>query len=219
MLLKTEETVDARFEPTPLQVPAWQMVAKRGLDVLGAATALVVLAPLFALISILIRLTSPGPIFFRWHVVGRGGKPFLGYKFRSMFDGADRARDQLQDKNEMTGIFFKMKNDPRVTPIGRILRRFSLDELPQLWSVLVGHMSLVGPRPCQVFEHQQLEDWQKQRVQMKPGCVSLWIVSGKTQDFDEMVRLDLYYIKNWSMWLDLGILFRAVPYMVLGRNQ
>jgi lipopolysaccharide/colanic/teichoic acid biosynthesis glycosyltransferase len=195
------------------------MAAKRSLDVLGAALGLVVLSPLSALISILIRLTSPGPLFFRWHVVGGGGEPFVGYKFRSMYNGADRAREQLEDKNEMTGIFFKMKNDPRVSSIGRILRRFSLDELPQLWSVLVGHMSLVGPRPCQVFEHQQLTEWQKQRVQMKPGCVSLWIVSGKTQDFDEMVCLDLYYIYSWSLWLDLRILLRALPYVILGKNQ
>jgi len=219
MLLKTEEANDAQFDVTPLQHPAWQMAAKRSLDVLGAALGLVILSPLFALISILIRLTSPGPIFFRWHVVGRGGKAFMGYKFRSMFNGADRAREQLKDKNEMTGIFFKMKNDPRVSPIGRILRRFSLDELPQLWSVLVGNMSLVGPRPCQVFEYKQLTEWERQRVQMKPGCVSLWIVSGKTQDFDEMVRLDLHYIYNWSLWLDLLILLQALPYVVLGKNQ
>src|ERR1022692_191882 len=139
MLLKTEDVNDAQFASTAPPAPAWQMAAKRGLDILGAATALAVFSPLFALISILIRLTSPGPILFRWHVVGRGGKPFVGYKFRSMFDGADRAREQLRDKNEMTGVFFKMKNDPRVTSVGQVLRRFSLDELPQLWSVLVGH--------------------------------------------------------------------------------
>ena len=219
MLLKTEEANDARFAPTPLRVPGWQRAVKRGLDILGSAMALVVFSPLFVLIPILIRLTSPGPIFFRWHVVGRGGKPFVGYKFRSMFDGADRAREQLQDKNEMTGVFFKMKNDPRVTSVGQVLRRFSLDELPQIWSVIVGHMSLVGPRPCQVFEYQQLTEWQKQRAQVKPGLVSLWIVSGKTQDFDEMVRQDLDYTYNWSMWLDLEILLRALPYVLLGKNN
>lgn len=203
----------------PLHVSAWQMAIKRALDVMGAVVAIVVFSPLLILIPILIRLTSPGPILFRWHVVGRGGKPFVGYKFRSMFDGADRAREQLRDKNEMTGVFFKMKNDPRVTSVGRVLRRFSLDELPQLWSVLVGHMSLVGPRPCQVFEYEQLAESQKQRAQMRPGLVSLWIVSGKTQDFDAMVRLDLYYTYNWSVWLDLEILFRALPYVILGKNQ
>lgn len=219
MLLKTENLSEERFAWTPLQHPVWQTAVKRMLDVGGATIGLLVLFPLFALIAVIIRLTSPGPIFFRWRVVGRGGQEFVGYKFRSMFDGADRAREQLEDKNEMSGIFFKMKNDPRITSIGRILRRFSLDELPQLWSVLVGHMSLVGPRPCQVFEYQQLTEWQKQRVQMRPGCVSLWIVSGKTKDFDEMVRFDLNYICNWSIWLDFQILFRAVPYVILGKNQ
>ena len=143
----------------------------------------------------------------------------MGYKFRSMFAGADRAREQLREKNEMTAVFFKMKNDPRVTPVGRILRRFSLDELPQLWSVFWGHMSLVGPRPAQVFEHEQLEDWQKQRVQLKPGLVSLWIVSGKTRNLDEMARLDLDYIRNLSIWLDLKILLKALPYVLLGKNE
>jgi lipopolysaccharide/colanic/teichoic acid biosynthesis glycosyltransferase len=219
MHLKTEAIKEAQLPATPLQFPAWQIAAKRALDVVASAIALIVLAPLFLLISILIRLTSPGPVFFRWHVVGQHGKPFVGYKFRSMFNGADRARENLRDKNEMSGVFFKMKNDPRITPVGKVLRRFSLDELPQLWSVLVGHMSLVGPRPCQTFEFEQLTEWQKQRVQLKPGCVSSWIVSGKTQDFDEMVRQDLYYTYNWSPRLDLEILLRALPYVFLGKNH
>ena len=219
MLLKTEEVNNEQFTWTPVQSSAWGAAAKRGLDILGAAIALFVFSPLFLVISILIKLTSPGPIFFRWQVVGQGGKPFVGYKFRSMFDGADRAREQLRDKNEMTGVFFKMKNDPRVTWVGRTLRRFSLDELPQLWSVLIGRMSLVGPRPSQVFEHRQLTEWQKLRVKVKPGLVSLWIVSGKTQDFDEMVHQDLYYARRQSLWLDLKILLRAVPYVILGKNQ
>jgi lipopolysaccharide/colanic/teichoic acid biosynthesis glycosyltransferase len=212
-------------DPTEMQtasglrgVSREQDVRKRSLDLFVSATALVVLFPLMAIIAVLVKLTSPGPIFFRWNVVGQGGKPFLGYKFRTMFIGADRMRGQLQDKNEMSGVFFKMKDDPRVTPIGRVLRRFSLDELPQFWSVLKGDMSLVGPRPTQVFEYEQLRDWQKDRCQVKPGSVSLWIVSGKTQDFDQMVRLDLYYISNWSMWLDLKIMLKAIPYVLLGKN-
>ena len=219
MLLKTEDVNDIQSVSPHAQAPGWQMVVKRGLDLLGAGAALLVFSPLFALISVLIRVSSPGPVLFRWHVVGQNGKPFVGYKFRSMFEGADRVRKQLEDKNEMTGVFFKMKNDPRVTPVGRFLRRFSLDELPQVWSVLAGDMSLVGPRPCQVFEYQQLKEWQKQRVHMKPGLVSSWIVSGKTQDFDEMVQLDLDYTRNWSLSLDLKILARAIPYVVLGKNH
>jgi lipopolysaccharide/colanic/teichoic acid biosynthesis glycosyltransferase len=219
MLLKTEDVSDSSLASTPPEYPVWQMAFKRTLDVLVAGAALLLSSPLFVLISILVRLTSHGPILFRWHVVGKGGRPFVGHKFRSMFNGADRAREELQDKNEMTGVFFKMKDDPRITPVGRLLRRFSLDELPQLWSVLVGHMSLVGPRPCQVFEYEQLSDWQKQRTLVKPGLVSLWIVSGKSKDFNEMIRQDLYYVCNWSMWLDGKILLRAVPYVVLGKNQ
>jgi len=194
------------------------MKAKRALDLLGSAVALVIFSPLFVLTAILVKFTSPGPVFFRWNVIGQGRKPFVSYKFRTMLNGADRLREQLRDKNEMTGVFFKMKNDPRVTRLGRFLRRFSLDELPQLCSVFKGDMSLVGPRPTQVFEYEQLKDWQKQRVHVKPGAVSLWIVSGKTSDFDQMVYQDLEYVRNWSLWLDLRILLKAVPYVLLGKN-
>lgn len=194
-------------------------IGKRCLDLFVAAVGLIACLPIMIVIALLIKVTSPGPIFFRWNVIGYGGKPFIGYKFRTMFVGADRMREELREKNEMSGIFFKMKNDPRVTPIGRVLRRFSLDELPQLWSVFKGDMSLVGPRPTQVFEYKQLVDWQKQRVQVKPGSVSLWIVSGKTPDFDQMILSDLEYIKNWSLGLDLKILAKAVPYIALGKNS
>jgi lipopolysaccharide/colanic/teichoic acid biosynthesis glycosyltransferase len=196
----------------------WPRFAKRVVDIVGSATALAILSPLFLLIVTLIKVTSRGPVFFRWKVVGLKGKHFVGYKFRTMFDGADRLREQLEHKNEMTAVFFKMRHDPRVTPVGKILRRFSLDELPQLWSVLKGDMSLVGPRPTQVFEYEQLEEWQKQRIGVKPGSVSLWIVSGKTRNFDEMVRSDLRYINKWSFWLDVKILIMAIPYVLLGKN-
>ena len=219
MLLNIEDVSDKSLAFAPPQSSVWQLAAKRGLDICVAAIALLLSSPLFAMLAILIRLTSVGPVFFRWHVVGIEGKPFIGYKFRSMVNGADRVRGQLHDKNEMTGVFFKMSNDPRVTPLGRILRRFSLDELPQLWSVLWGEMSLVGPRPCQVFEHQQLSEWQRQRTRVKPGLVSLWIVTGKCKNFDEMIRQDLYYTCNWSIWLDLAILLRVVPYVILGKNH
>jgi len=218
LLLKTEEACEL-CASEPQQIPfVWTML-KRGLDIAVSALALILLFPLYALIAALVKVTSPGPVFFRWNVVGQGGKPFEGYKFRSMVDGADRVREQLEDKNEMTGVFFKMKDDPRVTTIGRILRRFSLDELPQLWSILKGEMSLVGPRPTQTFEYRQLKDWQKQRVRVKPGAVSLWLVSGKTKDFDEMVRLDLQYINEWSLWLDLKILLKTIPYLLFGKNS
>lgn len=197
---------------------AWQVVLKRVLDIVVSASALLFLSPVIVLAALLVRLTSPGPAFFRWKIIGQDGRPIVGYKLRTMYNWADRMRDLLQHRNEMTGPFFKMKNDPRVTPIGRFLRRFSIDELPQLWSIVKGDMSLVGPRPTQVFEYEQLQGFQKERVRVKPGAVSSWIVSGKTTDFDEMVRLDLAYISQWSIWTDLRILFKAVPYVILGKN-
>lgn len=194
------------------------MALKRILDSVTSALALVLLSPLFVLIAILVKISSRGPVFFRWNVVGYGGKPFVGYKFRTMFKGADRMREQLRANNEMTGVFFKMKNDPRVTPVGRILRRFSLDELPQLWSILKGDMSLVGPRPTQTFEYPELTEWQKRRTLVKPGAVSQWISSGKTRDFNQMILSDLNYIDNWSFFLDLQVLLKTIPYVVFGRN-
>jgi len=219
MTLSVQDINDSSCASEPLKVWSAWVIAKRGLDILASAIALILVFPLCVLIAALVKMSSPGPAFFRWSVIGQGGKPFVGYKFRSMIEGADQKRDGLNDKNEMTGIFFKMQNDPRVTPLGRILRRFSIDELPQLWSVLRGDMSLVGPRPTQIFEYEQLEDWQKRRASVKPGAVSLWLVSGKTNDFGQMVSLDLKYIDNWSLWLDLKILFRAIPYVLLGKNS
>lgn len=200
------------------KIQGWQLFIKRVVDVLVSGIFLVIFGPCFGIIAILIKLTSDGPIFFRWEIIGKDARKCTGYKFRTMFVGAERMREALQVKNQMTGPFFKIKDDPRVTSIGHFLRKFSIDELPQLWSVLKGDMSLVGPRPTQVFEYERLEDWQKQRIQVRPGCTSLWIVSGKSSDFDEMVRSDLAYINNWSLWIDVKILLKTIPYAVLGRN-
>jgi lipopolysaccharide/colanic/teichoic acid biosynthesis glycosyltransferase len=194
------------------------LFVKRGLDILVSCLALIFLSPLFLIIYGLLKFTSTGPALFRWQVVGKNGKPFVGYKFRTMVVNADRLRETLHDNNEMTGPFFKMKNDPRITPFGRILRKFSLDELPQLVSVLKGDMSLVGPRPTQVFEYDQLKEWHKRRTDMNPGCVCLWQVQGKTRDFDEMVRMDLEYIDKWSLWVDFKVLARAALYIIRGEN-
>lgn len=195
-----------------------QLAAKRLLDIVLSATGLLVFGLLIAICALLVRLTSPGPAFFVWRIVGQGGRPVLSYKLRTMFVGADKMRDQLQSQNEVTGPYFKIKHDPRVSPVGRVLRRYSIDELPQFWSILKGDMSLVGPRPAQVFEYEKLNQWQRQRVQVKPGAVSSWIVGGKTADFDEMVRKDLAYIETWSFVADLKILVQAVPYLLLGKN-
>jgi exopolysaccharide biosynthesis polyprenyl glycosylphosphotransferase len=197
-----------------------QLVLKRLMDVTAAAVLLVLLSPLLVLTALVVKLTSPGPLLYRWRVVGEGGRYFTGYKFRTMVEDADRLKRELLAKNEMVGPAFKMANDPRVTPVGRFLRRRSLDELPQLWSVLTGDMSLVGPRPALQEDYEQFSDWQKLRLAVKPGITCLWQVSGRNRirDFDEWVRLDLKYIEEWSLWLDIRIMFRTVPAVVSGRG-
>jgi lipopolysaccharide/colanic/teichoic acid biosynthesis glycosyltransferase len=196
-------------------------VLKRALDVFVSGTALIVLLPLLALIGVLVKLSSRGRTLYRWEVVGKGGVPFAGYKFRSMYADADRRKQDLLASNEMTGPVFKMTNDPRITPLGRILRKYSLDELPQLWSVLKGDMSLVGPRPPLVTEWEQFTEWQKQKLQVKPGLTCLWQVNGRNQigNFDDWVRLDLQYIREWSLALDFKILVRTIPAVVLGKGK
>lgn len=196
-----------------------QLILKRLVDILVAATLLIVLAPVMLAIALAIRLTSGAPVLFAWQVVGQHGKPFTGYKFRTMVQNADDLKQELLHLNEMNGgPVFKLKDDPRVTPIGRWLRKYSLDELPQLWSVLKGDMTLVGPRPPLQYEFEKFNDWQKQKLSVRPGMTSLWQVSGKPQDFDEWVRLDLEYIDRWSLWLDFKILFRTMYIVVTGQN-
>ncbi len=195
--------------------------AKRVLDVAVSATALVALAPLFLLIAALIKLTSPGgPVFYPWNVLGTNLKPFRGYKFRTMVPHADALKSALQEKNEMRGPVFKMRNDPRVTPLGRLLRKFSLDELPQLWSVLKGDMSLVGPRPAGPDEARRYEFWQRRKLSVKPGITCLWQVHGRNHidRFDEWARMDLEYVQNASLWLDCKILLKTVPAVLSGRG-
>ena len=198
----------------------WQLFIKRCIDVVVSATALVTLSPLFLIIAAGIKLTSPGPVFYEWNVVGFNKKRFKGYKFRSMVSNADDLKKELLGYNEMIGPVFKIKNDPRITPVGRFLRRFSLDELPQIWSVLKGDMSLVGPRPCLQTELPQFLSWQRRKFSVRPGLTCLWQVNGRSKitDFSEWARLDLEYIDNWSLWLDLKILIRTVPAALLGKG-
>ena len=185
-----------------------QLVLKRCLDLTGAALGLALLSPILASIAIAIRLRSGSPVLYRWRVVGLRGRYFTGYKFRTMVPEAEARRDGLESLNEMAGPVFKMRHDPRVTGIGRVLRRFSLDELPQLWSVLKGDMSLVGPRPPLQTEWEKFEPWQRRKLAVKPGITCLWQVSGRSdiRDFSEWVRLDIEYIEHWTTWLDLKIL-------------
>jgi len=195
-----------------------QLAVKRVMDALLSALLLVVLAPLLAVIAILVKATSPGTVLFPCDWIGKDGKPFRGYKFRSMVMGADELEASLQDLNEMTGPAFKLTNDPRVTPLGRILRKYSLDELPQLWSVLKGDLSLVGPRPPRAHEYARFTAFQRQKMAVKPGITCLWQVEGRHRisDYDKWVELDLDYIRRWSLWLDIQILARTALVVIRG---
>ncbi len=193
------------------------LLIKRGIDVVGAVVGLVLGSPLLALIGTAIRLDSPGPIVFRQTRVGIAGKTFEMYKFRSMHEEAEAELEQLRELNEADGPIFKMRDDPRLTRVGRFLRRTSLDELPQLWNVLRGEMSLVGPRPPLPAEVARYMEWHKKRLEVRPGMTALWQVSGRsTLSFDEGVLLDVYYIENWSLWLDFKILLRTIPKVLFG---
>jgi lipopolysaccharide/colanic/teichoic acid biosynthesis glycosyltransferase len=192
--------------------------AKRGMDVILSAVLLIVLSPLLLGIVLVIKLTSKGPVLFPCNWVGLNGRRFVGYKFRTMIVGAQAMEAQLQSQNEMKGPAFKMANDPRVTPVGRILRKYSLDELPQIWSVLKGDLSLVGPRAPRIHEYERFTDFQKQKMQVTPGITCLWQVEGRhtISDYDEWVKLDLKYINEWSLWLDIKILARTAVVVLKG---
>jgi exopolysaccharide biosynthesis polyprenyl glycosylphosphotransferase len=207
------------FRSTPDS--SWQLLAKAVLDRTVAAAILVLAAPLFGLIALAVRLTSPGPVFFSQERSGLYGRPFRMYKFRSMISNAEQNRQELQQLNEMSGPVFKITDDPRVTRVGRWLRAWSLDELPQLWNVLFGKMSLVGPRPLPVYETLAMsENAQRRRLSVKPGITCLWQVSGRNNvtDFKDWVRMDLEYIDRWSLWLDLQILLKTVPAVLLRKG-
>ena len=196
-------------------IPSNQMalMAKRGMDIVISLAALIVLAPLMAVIAAAIKISSPGPVFYEWHVVGFNKKPFKSWKFRTMVVGADTMKAQLAHLNEMTGPVFKITDDPRVTSIGKFLRKSSLDEVPQLWSVLKGDMSLVGPRPAGPHELARYESWQRRKLSIKPGITCLWQVNGRNtiSNFKDWAEMDLAYIDNWSLWLDCKILLKTIP--------
>ena len=197
----------------------WNFAVKRMTDIVIAGTMLVLLAPLMALIALLIKLDSPGPVLFKQVRIGRYGRPFTLYKFRSMRVGAEEELPKLLSLNEADGPLFKIRNDPRVTRVGRWLRRFSLDELPQLWNVLKGDMSLIGPRPALPHEVEQYEPWHRKRLEVPPGLTGLWQTSGRSDmPFDEMCLLDIYYAERWSPWLDAVIFFKTIPAILFGRG-
>lgn len=216
---------DVRLPDIVLRTPTvdsdiWMV--KRGFDAVVAVVLLLLLSPLLLLIAVAIKVTSPRlPIFYEWNVVGYHGRRFRGYKFTTMVDDADSRKADLMHLNEMSGPVFKIKADPRVTPLGRFLRKFSLNELPQLWSVVKGDMSLVGPRPAGPHELVGYERWHKRKLSVRPGITCLWQVRGRNQisSFDDWVRMDLEYIDNWSLWLDLKILMRTAWVVVRGTGS
>jgi exopolysaccharide biosynthesis polyprenyl glycosylphosphotransferase len=202
-------------------VGGWDYRVKRWMDYLGAGLGVLALAPVLLAIAAAIRLDSPGPVFFRQERVGLHGKVFRVWKFRTMAADAPQRQAQLEQQNETAdGILFKVKHDPRVTQVGSFLRRTSLDELPQLFNVLCGQMSLVGPRPLPVRDVAKFDGWHNIRHQVLPGVTGLWQISGRSDidTFDDVARLDLHYIDNWSINLDLEILAETVGIVLLGKG-
>jgi exopolysaccharide biosynthesis polyprenyl glycosylphosphotransferase len=190
---------------------------KRAVDIIVSGIGILILSPVFLITAMLIKLTSQGPVFFRQRRMGLNGRKFILYKFRTMHKGAHQRLSEVKALNEMDGPVFKIKNDPRITPVGRFLRKFSIDELPQLFNVFIGHMSLVGPRPPIPKEVAQYEPWQRRRLSMRPGLTCLWQISGRNRiDFKQWMELDLEYIDTWSLKQDFFILAKTVPVVLLG---
>jgi exopolysaccharide biosynthesis polyprenyl glycosylphosphotransferase len=207
------------FELRPPVFEGLDFVLKRSFDIVIATLGLIVLSPLLITIAIAIKVSSRGPVLYRSMRPGMGGVPFACLKFRTMIHGAEDHQPDLEEHNEASGALFKMREDPRLTVVGRALRRFSLDELPQLLNVLRGEMSLVGPRPLPQRDFDRLEDWHLKRYMVMPGMTGLWQVSGRAElDFDDLVRLDFLYLERWSVFLDLTILAKTLPAVIWGRG-
>jgi exopolysaccharide biosynthesis polyprenyl glycosylphosphotransferase len=207
------------FELKPPVFDGFDYVVKRTFDVVVSAVMLILLSPLLIACWIAIRLTSRGPAIYRSSRPGIGGRPFDCLKFRTMRDDAEHRQEDLERHNEAGGAIFKIRRDPRVTPVGRFLRRWSIDELPQLFCVLRGQMSLVGPRPLPQRDFERLDDWHKKRYHVLPGMTGLWQVSGRSElDFDDLVRLDFLYLERWSVFLDLSIMLKTVPAVLARRG-
>lgn len=190
------------------------------MDIAGGLIGILFTGIAYLIFAPLIKKQSPGPVFFSQTRVGKNGRPFKIYKFRSMYLDAEERKKELMEKNEMKGFMFKMEDDPRIFPIGRLMRKFSIDELPQFWNVLRGEMSLVGTRPPTMDEFEQYEAHHRARLGNKPGLTGMWQVSGRSKitDFEEVVSLDTYYISNWNLALDIRILFKTVKVVLLGRG-
>jgi exopolysaccharide biosynthesis polyprenyl glycosylphosphotransferase len=207
------------FELRPPVFDGFDYAVKRTFDFVMALLLIVFLSPLLALIALAVAVSSRGPVIYRSMRPGIGGEPFACLKFRTMRSDADQMQADLESINEASGALFKIRHDPRLTPIGRFLRRYSLDELPQLFNVIAGQMSLVGPRPLPQRDFEQLQEWHKKRYLVLPGITGLWQVSGRSElDFDDLVRLDFLYLERWSVGLDLAILLKTVPAVITRRG-
>ena len=204
-----------KVNPAKVNDRPFYHVVKRLFDIVASACGLILLSPLFLFLVIKIRSEDGGPAFYSQERIGKDEKPFKMWKFRSMIVDADKMLDKLEDQNEIDGAMFKIKDDPRVTRIGHVIRKYSLDELPQLWNVLIGDMSLVGPRPPLPSEVEEYTNYDKQRLTVMPGCTGLWQVTRRSEaDFDEMVWLDIVYINHSGAWEDLKLIIKTVLVMI-----
>jgi exopolysaccharide biosynthesis polyprenyl glycosylphosphotransferase len=195
------------------------LLAKRFMDVVLSFLGIILSLPIFLVATLAVKITSKGPVIFKQKRIGLNSREFVLFKFRTMYSGAELLRAEMESKNELDGPAFKMKRDPRVTPVGRILRKLSIDELPQLFNILAGQMSLVGPRALPTYEIEKIDLWQRRRLSMRPGLTGLWQVKGRNKiDFNNWMKLDLEYLDNWSLWLDIKILARTIPAVLFGRG-
>ena len=194
-------------------------ISKRAIDIIGAGSGLLLLSPVIAIVACAVKFTSKGPVFFSQKRVGKNGELFDMYKFRSMVVNAEELKEKLAHQNEMSGPMFKMKDDPRVTKVGKFIRKTSLDELPQLWNVLKGDMSLVGPRPSLPKEVAQFEKWMYKRLSVKPGLTCFWQVSGRNNiDFEGWMKLDIKYVDERNIWIDIKLIFKTVLVLFGDKN-
>jgi exopolysaccharide biosynthesis polyprenyl glycosylphosphotransferase len=207
------------FELRPPVLTGWDWAVKRSFDLVVSVLVLVLGFPLWLLIALAIKLESRGPVFYVDHRIGVGEREFPMLKFRTMVAGAADLQPELEERNEASGALFKMRDDPRVTRVGRVLRRLSLDEIPQIVNVLRGEMSVVGPRPLPLRDFRLLEDWHRARYAVLPGMTGLWQISGRSGlTFDDLVRLDFTYLENWSIWLDITIIAKTIPAVLARRG-
>ena len=213
--MMAQEVKKVKLDPSKVKGRLVYHTVKRGFDILASGVALVLLSPLFGVLTVKIKKEDGGPAFYSQTRIGKNGKPFKMWKFRSMIVNADQMIDQLEDQNEINGAMFKIKDDPRVTKIGHTIRKYSLDELPQLWNVLKGDMSLVGPRPPLPMEVEDYTPYDKLRLIVTPGCTGLWQVTKRNEaDFDEMVWLDIVYINHSGIFEDLKLIIKTIGVVV-----